>query len=100
MALHQQRKLVLLVLDDSVRYLSTKKINKTLYLISSEKPKIDAISYKVDLGKTRALAVMPTWLMAKEKHILKNAKFYLDYGIDVLNIRLQMWQLLLPRQGT
>ncbi|GJQ75068.1 hypothetical protein Trydic_g9682 [Trypoxylus dichotomus] len=89
-----------LILNNAARYLSTQKINKNLYLISNERSMIDPASYKVDLGKSKALAVMPTWLMAKEKHIIKNAKFYLDYGFDVLNIRLQMWQLLWPRKGT
>ncbi|KAI4463775.1 hypothetical protein MML48_4g00020442 [Holotrichia oblita] len=80
--------------------LSTKAINKNLYLISNEKYKINPETFKVELGKCRPLAVMPTWLMANEKHINKNAKFYLDYGFDVLNIKLQMWQLLLPTKGT
>ncbi|KAK9752707.1 Eukaryotic protein of unknown function (DUF829) [Popillia japonica] len=100
MSLYRQNRCFVFLILNGAKYLSTKAINKNLYLISNEKCKIDPKTFKLELAKCRPLVVMPTWLMAKEKHINKNAKFYLDYGFDVLNIRLQVWQLLLPTKGT
>ncbi|KAK7870004.1 hypothetical protein R5R35_011971 [Gryllus longicercus] len=53
-----------------------------------------------DLEKTRPLVVLLSWLLAKQKHILKFADFYLDQGFDVLTVSIQPWQMLLPARGT
>ncbi|KAI4463755.1 hypothetical protein MML48_4g00018519 [Holotrichia oblita] len=85
---------------EHLRCISTLPITKNLVLMSKEKKKAPIKSLKLSPDQNRPLVVMPTWLMAKEKHIKKYANFYLDYGFDVLNISVTPWQLLWPVKGT
>ena len=48
----------------------------------------------------RPLAVLLTWLAAKEKHIEKYRTFWLQKGFDVLTVKMSPYQLLLPKQGS
>lgn len=86
----------------NMRALSTLEVTKNLTLISNEKTNasVNASNLKLSSPQDRPLVVMPTWLMAKKKHISKYAKFYLDYGFDVLSISITPWQLLWPTKGT
>lgn len=43
---------------------------------------------------------MLCWLQARQKHIEKYAKLYVDQGIDVLAVQITPWQLLWPVKGT
>ena len=54
---------------------------------------------KLGENSTR-LVVMLSWLMAKKKHLLKYANFYMDQGFDVLSVSITPWQLLWPVKGT
>lgn len=39
------------------------------------------------------------WLMAKERHLKKYARVYLELGFDVMVVHLTPWQLLWPTKG-
>lgn len=47
----------------------------------------------------RPLCVLMGWLMAKKKHMMKYAQFYLDQGFDVLSVSCNPYQLLFPQNG-
>ncbi|GJQ75038.1 hypothetical protein Trydic_g9657 [Trypoxylus dichotomus] len=85
---------------EHLRCISTLPITKNLLIISAEKKNVTLKNLKLSPDQNRPLVVMPSWLMAKEKHIIKYAKFYMDYGFDVLNISVTPWQLLWPVKGT
>lgn len=48
----------------------------------------------------RPLAVLLTWLAAKEKHIEKYRSLWLNKGFDVLTVKMSPQQLLLPTLGS
>ncbi|KAG8237829.1 hypothetical protein J437_LFUL002438, partial [Ladona fulva] len=48
----------------------------------------------------KSLVIILPWLLSRPKHIHKFAKLYLDYGFDVLTVKLTPWQLLWPVQGS
>lgn len=39
-------------------------------------------------------------MLAKDKHVIKYSKFYLDRGIEVLRVRLSLFDLLRPTKGS
>lgn len=84
----------------NMRRLSTQQITKNIYLISDEKRKFDKDNFMVPVGNERPLVVLLTWLLAKQKHINKFNKIYVDQGFDVLNINIAPWQILWPAKGT
>lgn len=43
---------------------------------------------------------MLCWLQARQKHVEKYAKLYVDLGMDVLAVQITPWQLLWPTKGT
>jgi hypothetical protein len=48
----------------------------------------------------KPLVVILSWLQAKQKHLSKYAKVYLDQGFDVLVTQITPWQLLWPVKGS
>lgn len=48
----------------------------------------------------RPLAVLLTWLAAKESHIEKYRSLWLQKGFDVLTVKMTPYQLLLPKYGS
>jgi len=88
------------------RQYSVNQITKNIELISAHNDiQIDKNSplrlINPKLGENNApLVVMLSWLMAKKRHILKYANFYMDQGFDVLNVSITPWQLLWPVKGT
>ncbi|PNF15303.1 hypothetical protein B7P43_G00970, partial [Cryptotermes secundus] len=85
---------------------SVKQITKNIELISAHNDiQIDKSSplhlTHPKIGENNTpLVVMLSWLMAKKKHILKYANFYIDQGFDVLSVSITPWQLLWPVKGT
>ena len=57
------------------------------------------VAEHLSAGK-RPLALIFSWLMAKDKHVKKYAKFYTDQGIDVLKVRTSPFDALRPTKGT
>lgn len=88
------------------RHYSVNQITKNIELISAHNDiQIDKSSplrlTNPKLGENNApLVVMLSWLMAKKRHILKFANFYMDQGFDVLSVSITPWQLLWPVKGT
>jgi hypothetical protein len=85
---------------------SVNQITKNIELISAhndiqiDKSSSLRLTYP-KLGENNTpLVVMLSWLMAKRKHILKYANFYMDQGFDVLSVSITPWQLLWPMKGT
>lgn len=39
-------------------------------------------------------------MLAKDQHVMKYSKLYLDKGINVLKIKISLFDLLLPTRGT
>ncbi|XP_037914255.1 uncharacterized protein LOC119653581 isoform X2 [Hermetia illucens] len=83
------------------RQFSTQEITKNLTLYSSQPrnvekdPKTLKLKHEID----KPLVVMFSWLLAKQKNLLKYAKLYTDQGYDVLTIEITPWQLLWPTKG-
>jgi hypothetical protein len=88
------------------RHYSVNQITKNIQLISAHNDiQIDKSSplrlTNPKLGENNApLVVMLSWLLAKKRHILKYANFYMDQGFDVLCVSITPWQLLWPVKGT
>jgi hypothetical protein len=85
---------------------SANQITKNIELISAHNDiQIDkssplCLTYPKPGENNTPLVVMLSWLMAKRKHILKYANFYMDQGFDVLSVSITPWQLLWPMKGT
>ncbi|KAK9688082.1 Eukaryotic protein of unknown function (DUF829) [Popillia japonica] len=75
------------------------QITPNLALISNETKTIVNNSLELSPAINKPLLIMPTWLMATEKPILKYANFYLRNGFDILNVQMDLWQLLWPVKG-
>lgn len=48
----------------------------------------------------KPLVIILSWLNAKQKHLSKYARVYLDQGYDVLITQITPWQLLWPGKGS
>lgn len=48
----------------------------------------------------RTLVLLFSWMLAKGQHLDKFIQFYGNYGYDVLLIKTQPMQLVLPKNGT
>jgi hypothetical protein len=85
---------------------SANQITKNIELISAHNDiQLDrssplCLTYPKPGENNTPLVVMLSWLMAKRKHILKYANFYMDQGFDVLCVSITPWQLLWPMKGT
>lgn len=85
---------------------SVNQITKNMDLISADNDiSVDKsvplrLTYPRAGENNKSLVVLLSWLMAKRKHILKYASFYMDQGFDVLNVSITPWQLLWPVKGT
>lgn len=112
-------------LSHQVRFLSSRKFTKNIELISNtprplikplEKVQADVADspLKFALERTASpasaasrlsaeeqppLVIIMSWLMAKRKHVMKYAQFYLDQGFDVLSVGCSPIQLLFPVNG-
>ncbi|XP_046384324.1 uncharacterized protein LOC124154556 [Ischnura elegans] len=98
-----------------LRNYTVSHLTKAMDLITPGKEKISLIAEvnekepKVGLQRKlvlanpppgKSLVVLLPWLLSRPKHIQKFAKLYLDYGFDVLTVRLTPWQLLWPVKGS
>lgn len=83
-----------------VRSVSTQPITKNIYLVSNEKKKFDQENFIIPTSDDKPLVVILTWLLAKQKHINKFNKIYLEQGFDVLNVGVSPWQILWPTKGS
>ena len=99
------------------RYLSQQRLTNSLTLISNtprklvtdlsttspdlrfafERPATAAV--RRDSDDQPPLCIIIGWLMSRQKHVMKYAKFYLDQGFDVLHVSCSPWQLLWPVTG-
>lgn len=48
----------------------------------------------------KPLLLLFSWLQARQKHLKKYAKLYLDQGFDVAVAKINPWQLLWPSKGS
>ncbi|MCL4115743.1 UNVERIFIED_CONTAM: hypothetical protein GTU68_044616 [Idotea baltica] len=48
----------------------------------------------------RPLTLLYSWMLAKDKHMMKYSKFYTDRGINVLKVRISPFDLLRPVKGS
>ncbi|KAB7503885.1 hypothetical protein Anas_05915 [Armadillidium nasatum] len=77
------------------------KFAKNLELISNDLlPSFKGFKPLEIVEKNKPLILLYSWLLAKNKHISKYSKFYLDRGIDVLVVRTNPWDLLRPTKGS
>ncbi len=49
---------------------------------------------------TRPLVVLFAWMLAKDKHIEKYRNLYFQRGFDVLTVKTEPFELLLPERGS
>jgi len=54
----------------------------------------------VEKQKSRPLAVIFAWMLAKDKHIEKYRNLYFQRGFDVLTVKTEPFELLLPERGS
>ncbi|RXG70362.1 Transmembrane protein 53-A [Armadillidium vulgare] len=77
------------------------KFAKNLELISNDLlPSFKGFKPLEIVDKNKPLILLYSWLLAKNQHISKYSKFYLDRGIDVLVVRTNPWDLLRPTKGS
>ena len=54
----------------------------------------------VDRDEKRPLLVLFAWLFAKERHLDKYRKLYIEKGFDVLTVKIQVLDFLIPSRGS
>nr|CAD7403406.1 unnamed protein product [Timema cristinae] len=83
---------------------STNEVSKNLRLISlDDNVTLDKnlpLQVHIQNSEGRPLVVLLAWLMAREKHLMKYASFYLEQGFDVLMVNTTPWQFLWPVKGS
>nr|CAD7263380.1 unnamed protein product [Timema shepardi] len=83
---------------------STSEVSKNLRLISlDDNVTLDKnlpLQAHIHNPEGRPLVVLLAWLMAREKHLMKYASFYLEQGFDVLMVNTTPWQFLWPVKGS
>nr|CAD7410826.1 unnamed protein product [Timema poppensis] len=83
---------------------STSEVSKNLRLISlDDNVTLDKnlpLQVHIHNSEGRPLVVLLAWLMAREKHLMKYASFYLEQGFDVLMVNTTPWQFLWPVKGS
>ncbi|XP_033210572.1 uncharacterized protein LOC117168833 [Belonocnema kinseyi] len=96
---YQQNFVISLV---TCRFVSSHRITKNIELITQETPlQTDKYNNPSSIvPEERPLLVLLCWLLAKRKHILKYANFYLEQGFDVATVSVSPWQLMWPANGT
>ena len=84
------------------RFVSSHRITKNIELLTQETPiQTDKFNNPSSIvPEERPLLVLLCWLLAKRKHILKYANFYLEQGFDVATVSVSPWQLMWPANGT
>lgn len=50
--------------------------------------------------KNQPLTLLYSWMLAKEKHVKKYANFYIDRGINVLQVKITPFDVLRPVKGS
>lgn len=68
-------------------------------LATKTRDTVEVPEYHGQQGK-RPLAVLLTWLAAKERHIEKYRTLWLNKGFDVLTVKMSPQQLLIPKLGS
>lgn len=48
----------------------------------------------------KPLVLLYSWLLGKDKHLLKYSKFYTDRDCNVLKIKITPFELLRPTKGS
>ncbi|XP_044729003.1 transmembrane protein 53-B-like [Chrysoperla carnea] len=81
------------------RHYSKFEITKNLEIISNDKINSKISNLQLSNPPNKPMVILLPWLLAKRKHILKYASFYLDQGFDVLNVECSPWQVLWPLKG-
>lgn len=75
------------------------EVTKNLEIISNDKINSKVSNLQLSNPPDKPMVILLPWLLAKRKHILKYASFYLDQGFDVLNVECSPWQVLWPLKG-
>ncbi|KAL0279457.1 UNVERIFIED_CONTAM: hypothetical protein PYX00_001006 [Menopon gallinae] len=73
-----------------------KQFSENIKLITT----CDNVPNLLDKGNGKPLVVILQWLMAKNKHVWKFIDIYLNYGFDVLPVKLKTGQLIWPTTGS
>lgn len=68
--------------------------------VAAVKQNDNELSHQLPSGNPRPLAVLFTWLAAREKHIEKYRNLWFQKGFDVLTVKMDPHQLLLPKYGS
>ncbi|CAH2055644.1 unnamed protein product, partial [Iphiclides podalirius] len=77
-------------------------LTKNIQYITNDKVKLtlDPNTMKLDKRRGRPICVMITWLLARQKHVMKYASLYLERGFDVVSVSCTPWQLMWPMKGS
>lgn len=85
----------LLNLHPAVQRLHTQSLNKNMQLNTNKNPN------SAEDGKSKKpLAVILSWMLAKESHLEKYRSMYLNRGFDVLTVNIAPKDLLFPASGS
>ncbi|XP_055592399.1 transmembrane protein 53-A-like isoform X2 [Uranotaenia lowii] len=84
------------------RGLAVQEITRSLQLISEDKRSIEKDPKTLQLKRSsdKPTVFIISWLAAKQKHLQKYAKIYIDQGFDVIVAQITPWQLLWPMKGS
>lgn len=85
----------LLSLHPAVQKLHTQTLNKNMQLDTNENRNSDG-----DGKSKKPLAVILSWMLAKENHLEKYRSMYLNKGFDVLTVNIAPKDLLFPASGS
>ncbi|RXG70364.1 hypothetical protein Avbf_01003 [Armadillidium vulgare] len=79
----------------------THTFSRNLELVTVNKlSKVKGLQVTDDNVSKEPLTLMYSWMLAKDQHVMKYSKLYLDKGINVLKIKISLFDLLLPTRGT
>lgn len=86
----------------TVRTMSAQEVTKNIHLFTQTPINVDKDpkTLKLKNPRDKPLVLMLSWLLAKQKHLAKYAKLYVDQGYDVCVVSITPWQLMWPVKGT
>ncbi|XP_053668935.1 uncharacterized protein LOC128719335 [Anopheles marshallii] len=86
----------------NVRTLATQEITRSIQLFTDRPRNVEKDQQTLRLKEQcdKPVVLIISWLNARQKHLAKYAKLYIDQGFDVFATHITPWQLLWPVKGT
>lgn len=87
------------------RMLSSHRFSKNIEFLTQDGHVVSSKNVARSAARTsmmnnRPLLVILTWLLSKQRHVMKFVNLYMEQGFDVAVVSLTPWQLMWPTKGS